>query len=111
MGHDNFVVSNGESKITKDGRSVEKPLPEPVISVVSRDIQSLEELDQKVEDSYSKKSDGLFSCHYCVKSFKKKGHAKEHVETHFEGLSFPCPFCDAILRSRNSYRLHSKRQH
>ena len=105
--HNNSVVSNSENKTTKDVRTAEKP----VISVQSSDIQSLEELDQKVAESYSRNSDGLFGCHYCAKSFKHSGHIKEHVETHIEGLSFPCNFCDAILRSRNSFRLHTKRQH
>ena len=83
----------------------------PIISVQSSDIHSLEELDQKVEKSYSKDSNGLYACHYCGKSLKHRGAIKEHVETHFEGLSFPCTFCDVTLRSRNSFRLHNKRQH
>ena len=82
-----------------------------VISVQSSEISSLEELDRKVEESYSKDSNGFFACHYCGKSFKLRGNIKAHVETHFEGLSFPCKFCDATLRSRNSFRLHNKRQH
>ena len=103
----NLVVSNNEPKITKDVRTAEKP----VISVQSSDIQSLEELNQKVEESYSKDSDGLYACHYCTKSFKLRGHIKEHVEIHFEGLSFPCTFCDAILRSRSSLRMHYNKWH
>ena len=95
-----------ENQITKDARRTEKPI---IMSVESSDIQSLEELDQKVEDSYFRDSTGLYQCHHCSKSFKAKGHMKEHVEIHFEGLSFPCTYCDAVLRSRNSLRFHRRK--
>ena len=103
----NLLASIGENEMK---REVNRATEKHVISVQSSDIQSLEELDQKVEECYSKHSNGLFACHYCEKSFKMRGHIKEHVEIHFEGLSFPCSFCDATLRSRNSLRFH-KRQH
>ena len=105
LNNDNNQKSVG--KIIKDVRTTE----EPVISVNSPDINSLEELDQKVEESYSKDATGNYACHYCTKSFKHNGHIKEHVEIHFEGLSFPCSLCDSVLRSRKSLRLHKARQH
>ena len=103
---ENFVVPQNEYQMIKNVREKEKSA-KPVTSVQSSDIQSLEELDQKVEESYSKASEGLYACHYCAKSFKLRGHIKEHVEIHFEGLSFPCTFCNSVLRSRKSLRLHN----
>ena len=97
--------------VSKRPTNVNRKTEKPVLSVQSSDISSLEELDQKVEESYSKDSNGLYACHYCEKSLKKRCNIKEHVETHLEGLSFPCKFCDAILRSRVSLRMHNKRQH
>ena len=105
--NNDLVVRQKENQTAKDVKIMEKP----VISVQSSDIQSMEELDQKVEESYSKDSDGFYSCHYCAKSFKLRGHIKEHVEIHFEGLSFPCTHCDSILRSRSSLRQHTKKKH
>ena len=73
----NLLASIGENEMKKEvNRATEKH----VISVKSSDIHSLEELDQKVEECYSKHSNGLFACHYCEKSFKYRSHAKEHVE-------------------------------
>ena len=77
----------------------------PVISVQSPHINSLEELDQKVEESFSTNSNGYLSCHYCEKLFKKPAHAREHVEIHFEGLSFPCTFCGKNLRLKITLRV------
>ena len=100
--------SIGESKMTKKlNRTTEKL----VVSVQSSDIQSLDELDQKVEESYFRDSNGFHACNHCEKSFKLRGHIKEHVEMHFKGLSFPCTLCDTVLRSRKSLRMHYKRQH
>ena len=101
-----FLESIGENS-----KNVNKPTKKPVISVQSSDIQSLEELDQKVKESFSKNSDGLYACHHCEKSFTRISNIKEHVEIHFEGLAFPCKFCDTLLRSRVSLRMHNKRQH
>ena len=100
-------ISKSEKKIVKDFITIEKP----VISIQASDIHSLEELDQKVEESYSKDATGNYACHHCTKSFGKRGNIKEHVEIHFDGLTFPCGFCDTVLRSRKSLRLHKSRQH
>ena len=97
-----------ESKMTKKlNRATEKP----VVSVQFSNIQSLEELYERVEASYSKDSNGLHVCHYCEKSFKYRSAVKEHVEIHIEGLSFPCTLCNVVLRSSVSLRMHNKRQH
>ena len=69
-------------------------------------IDSIEELDQKAEESYSRDNDGQFYCHYCQKLFKKSSHVKEHVEVHFNGLSINCNYCEKTFRSRYSLRKH-----
>ena len=83
----------------------------PDIEFHSSEFQSLEELDNKIEDSYTKDTSGNFTCHYCGKSFYKNAHIKEHVESHISGLSFPCTFCDSILRSRCTLRQHIQKKH
>ena len=101
-----FLESIGENS-----KDVNKTTKKPVISVQSSNIQSLEELDQKVKESFSKNSDGLYACHHCEKSSTRISNIKEHVEVHFEGLAFPCSFCDTTLRSRNSLRVHNRQFH
>ena len=61
-------------------------------------IDSIEELDKKVEESYSRDNGGSFLCHYCQKVFKQAGHAREHVEFHFDGLSINCNNCEKTFR-------------
>ena len=101
------ISPKDEYEITRgnDNRSTEKP----VISIQSPDI-SLEDLDKKVEESYSKEPHN-FTCNYCGKSFRLRGHIKEHVEIHFEGLSFPCSLCDTVKRTRKMLKIHTKNKH
>ena len=83
-----------------------------LISKTEKHVMSdMEELDQKVEAGYSKVSTGLYQCLHCPKTFKERHHMKEHVEIHFQGLSFPCTMCDSVLKSRGTLRAHKKRQH
>ena len=75
------------------------------------DIQSLRDYDEKIEESYTKISTGFYTCSYCDKSFRQRCHMREHVEIHLEGVSFPCTSCGALLRSRNSLRIHKRTKH
>ena len=74
-------------------------------------INSIEELDNKVEESYSRDNDGSYLCLYCQKTFRNSGHIREHVEVHFDGLSFNCNYCENTFRSRNNLRRHVKKHH
>ena len=105
--HQNVLVTNSENEM----QMTRKVRTEKTVLVKSSNIQSLEELDQKVKESYFRGSDGSYVCHHCAKSTKVLTNIKEHVETHFEGLEFPCTLCDTILRSRASFRVHIKTQH
>ena len=116
--NNNLLVSDGENKMSKnvegtlENRKTWPFLPEkPVISVDCSDIQNIEDLNQKVEESYSKDSHGFHRCHYCEKTFKLRANMKQHVEVHFKGLIFNCQFCDTVLTSRKSLRSHKKRKH
>ena len=103
-------IEPGEMKMRKNFKAIEKP----VITIDASHIQSLEELDQKVKESFYKDSDGSYVCHHCsytITSSRNMTAIKGHVETHFEGLSFSCTNCDKILKSRHSLRMHKRRIH
>jgi len=97
---ENVSVTERENNILKKRGIIE-----------SQNISNLAELDQKVEESYSKEVTGCYQCHYCSKSFKLRGHIKEHVEIHFGDLSLPCSVCDSTHRCRKSLRNHVYRYH
>ena len=71
-----------------------------------------EEIDQKIEEYLVRAEDGTYSCSVCGKTGDKyKKNMRNHVETHMEGLSFPCQSCDKTFRSRNSLNVHKSQFH
>ena len=71
-----------------------------------------EDLDTKLME-YVEKDGKRWKCKICEKFSRDKSAAKEHVEVHCEGLSYPCPHadCDSKLRSRQVLRSHISRFH
>ena len=63
------------------------------------------ELDQQILQMMQV-ADGKPSCTVCGKTSSSRKDLKRHIETHIEGLSFPCDECDKSFRSRHSLRTH-----
>ena len=83
-----------------------------IVNIDEDTASNIEEIDAKIAENILKESDGTFTCLLCGKSgSKRKDNLKKHVETHLEGLSFPCPYCGNIFRSRNSLQNHNSRHH
>ena len=91
---------------TPTNKNIQSTRRERIISVESANYGSIEDLDQKVEEMIEKLADGSNKCITCGKVSKNRGHIKEHVEVHFDGLSFPCQYCWKSFRSRHSLRTH-----
>ena len=78
-----------------------------IITVESVNFENIEELDHKINDMIEK-VDGTMRrrCIPCGKLSRGSSDAKEHAETHIEGLSFPCQYCEKTFRSRVSLKMH-----
>ena len=76
------------------------------IQIPPMDTTDMEELDKKLCDNMDRNSDGDYFCKICSKTAKKRKDMKFHVETHVEGVSFPCNTCGKEFRSRNVLRNH-----
>jgi len=81
------------------------------VVVISEDFKNIEELDAKILEYMEKVVGNGWKCKLCEKSFRSKGHLKDHIEIHFEGISFPCKLCDTAVRSRNVLRNHNVKVH
>ena len=77
-------------------------------ALVSEMFSNIEELDSTIENEIFRNSDGFWQCGRCTRFSKQKCHIKEHFESHIEGLSFPCQYCDKKCRSRLALRFHIK---
>ena len=72
---------------------------------------SINEVNQKVEELYERINDGEFKCKLCCKIQKRKDVIKKHIETHMNGLSFPCNLCGKDFMTRNAAQQHYSRNH
>jgi len=52
-----------------------------------------------------------WQCLMCGRNNKDKSIVKHHVETHFPGYSQQCPYCNNIMRTRKSLKMHIIREH
>ena len=76
----------------------------------SEEFTNIEELDAKILE-YAEREGTKWKCNICNKVMRCQSYIKEHIEIHFDGLSFPCTDCDTILRSRHSLRAHICNKH
>ena len=76
--------------------------------LVATEYESIEELDQKIEQMMERIDGGRKRrCIPCGKISSMVANARNHAETHIDGLNFPCQLCDKSYRSRESLRKHS----
>ena len=77
----------------------------------------IDEVKKTVQQYIETDDDGKSKCSICRKEAvgKNPAHAKwnleNHIETHLEGLSFPCQLCGKTFRSRKILTNHKARHH
>ena len=103
-------VNEGDSQKMNDYES-KSTLPKSKITLSSDQFSNVEELDEKIRENLTKIPGKGYECIICQRLSKDFSHAKEHGETHFEGLAFPCSLCPAVLRSRASFAMHKSKTH
>ena len=69
-------------------------------------VETIEELDQKIQSYYVKIDGKGFQCIICKYCSNKRFNMKEHIDTHLEGLSIPCHTCGRSFKSRKQKRNH-----
>ena len=74
--------------------------------LISADFSNIEELNIRIEDEIIVEAPGVYKCARCPKTYNKRFNLKEHIEVHFEGLSFPCQLCGKDFRLRKNFRRH-----
>ena len=57
-----------------------------------------------------------WKCTVCGKAMKGRDslvklHMRSHIETHIEGLSYPCNECGKVSKSSNALNVHVSRNH
>merc|ERR1712126_101188 len=73
--------------------------------------EGLADVDAKLLEYVEKMADKRLKCKICGNTAKQMSNIKNHIETHLEGLSFPCQVCGKTFRSRNAFHAHKSRNH
>ena len=100
-------ISNNPHHNSKPRQRHVEAVDKVLVPISSEDVSEVENaIEQHLE-----KVDGTWKCKLCGKTAIKKQHMQNHIETHLEGLSFPCDLCGKTLRSRNALFIHNTRYH
>ena len=92
---------------------------DPRYGIVSADVEkqlldaNTEDLKGQINLLMEKVTDGdnRWKCKECGKTSKDKTGMSRHIETHMEGISYPCNQCGAVKRSSNALNVHITRDH
>ena len=88
---------------------------EKTTAIVNIDMDAasnIGEIEAKISEFILRNHDGTYGCKLCGKSgAKRRQNMGKHVETHLQGLSFPCQQCGKTFRSRHILKNHKFRHH
>ena len=97
----------GVKALKKYSRS--KEMKKEKVEVSSEDVN---EIEKTIQQYIETDEDGKFKCSLCGKEAvgKNRGTARsnlgKHIETHLEGLSFPCQLCGKTFKTRHARECH-----
>ena len=97
-----------QKKRTTMTREIETCEDKVILPMSSHDMA---EVNEKINQSFEKVASEVYKCLLCEKVSKKSIDIKRHVETHLEGLSYPCQQCGKTFRSKNSLSNHVSLKH
>ncbi|XP_073820753.1 transcription factor grauzone-like isoform X2 [Musca autumnalis] len=60
---------------------------------------------------YAHRSDRIFECEFCHKSFKRPISLREHLTTHTGAVLYTCPYCPKTFNSNANMHSHRKNAH
>ena len=101
---DNDIMEECKNEKVEDGE-------DSSFKNVEFSMEEVDQLNNKINELIKREENGDNMCSLCGKLSKRLNMMRNHIETHLEGLSFPCNFCPAILRSRNSLSRHKYTVH
>ena len=109
--NDNIITNSRSSSKRNPGSN--QRMSTVKVNLINGDQQ---EIDRKVDEHIETYEDGSLKCSLCgkvdnCKRTSGKQNIRNHVETHLEGISYQCQFCEMTFRSRNPYRIHRSRIH
>ena len=104
-----YHISDLRTVLTPNYKGNKIETQEQVIFPIS--AENIDHIEEKVSEYLEKVDTSNFRCTICGKESNRSRNMKNHIETHMEGLSFPCGNCGKIFRSRIQKQNHALRFH
>merc|ERR1712150_182445 len=104
-------VPSPEKSEDSEENTDESPAEISSLWVSSSDPETVE---RKILEHMTSLPGGEYACKVCGKASRgrsAKTILRQHIETHLEGLAYPCQHCDRTLRTRNALRAHRSANH
>ena len=92
--HENYNHVKGESKL---------------MMAVNNENET--EVEEKINSNIVQNEDGKLACGLCGKTATTRQNIRNHIQTHMDGLSYPCNSCEKTFRSDVARRMHIHRKH
>ena len=73
---------------------------------LNANVNEPNDIDEKLMEHVVRLPNRTLQCKICGNTASKLSNIKNHIETHMDGLSFPCTICGKTFRSRNSFKCH-----
>ena len=112
---DNVMVSNSEYlEDVNEVKSVTKTkvaADEKIIVPTSAFSQDIDHISAEISKHIERLVDGTYKCALCGKTSNQNSNIRTHIETHMEGLQFPCQICGKTFRSRQVLYNHKLAKH
>ena len=103
------LVTTADSSVERQRMQYNRGILEDNKKIYVGDLTP-EEIEAQTKELYQK-VDGEYACLHCGKTSSKISNMKFHVETHLEGLCYPCNICRKEFRSKNILRHHKQQSH
>ena len=80
--------------------------------LVNADMDNLKvQINSMMQRVADNDGENKWRCTVCAKVIKGQRDMGRHIETHIEGVSYPCNLCGAVKRSSNALNIHMTRDH
>ena len=82
-----------------------------LVQVVDANMEDIKGQIISMLEKTGGKGEKSWKCIVCGKTSNYRQTFERHIETHIQGISYPCNQCEAIKRSSNALYLHVTRHH
>ena len=111
------ILENQKINEIKTKATQKKDIPlfvENLIEIENREIENAEletEISKRLTSRKDEENKKVHVCTVCNKEGKQKDKMRHHIETHLEGFSHKCRFCDVFKKTRGSLSFHEWQYH